>query len=46
MKLLGVLMAIVIATGPAPTTADWAITAVFGPAVDATIRLAYRGWVK
>ncbi len=35
MNVLGVLMAIVIAAGPPPTSADWTITPVFGPAVSA-----------
>jgi LPXTG-motif cell wall-anchored protein len=35
VNALGVLMAIVIAAGPPPTSADWAVTPVFGPAVSA-----------
>lgn len=35
MNILGVLMAIVIASSPTPTSADWTITPVSGPAVSA-----------
>jgi LPXTG-motif cell wall-anchored protein len=36
VNLLGVLMAIVIASSPPPTSADWSITAVGGSAIAAT----------
>jgi hypothetical protein len=35
VNILGVLMAIVIASAPPPTSADWSITPTFGPAVSA-----------
>lgn len=35
MNILGVLMAIVIASAPPPTSADWSITPTSGPAVSA-----------
>lgn len=35
MNVLGVLMAVVIASAPTPTSADWSITPVYGPAVSA-----------